>query len=265
MKKSVFMLILLTVICSIGLCSFAEETDKQGGFFNSIGSFFSDTWNDTTDWVGDAWEDTTQWIEGAWDNTTDWINGAWGDASGWINQAWDGSSAWVSDIWGDVSGWVSETVTPWWVNTFDTVTEDSKYTLEWVRESAYDLKANGTEFFVRVKDAVSVTDEFEDERVKEVILALLAKLNINGTDADKVWDTIVAYSEQKGLSPTSIGKISIPYIIKLCSDNADNITADIPALAVAQYLTGIIEKLGIIDATVANGFVSQLIDIFEDI
>ncbi len=259
MKKFTAFFLAIILGCSSVSFSFAEDENKSGGILDSIGSFFTNTWNDASTWIEGVWEDTTEWADGAWKDATTWISGAWGNASVWVEQAWNKSSTWVSGIWGDATSWVSNTVSTWWANTFYTVTEDSNNVWAWLQDKADGLKAHGTDLLESAKTAIASADDEVEENVKELIFAMLVKLGINETDSEKVWNTIKAYAEQKGISSLSAAKLSIPYLLQLCADSADQADENcIPAVAVAQYLTGIIEKLGVNDNDYANELVSQL-------
>ncbi|MCQ2458030.1 MAG: hypothetical protein MJ142_04760 [Clostridia bacterium] len=155
---------------------------------------------------------------------------------------------------------MSDTFSAWWTDTFNTVTEDSKNVWSWLKTKANGLKALGTDLFEDAKAAVASAGESAMEKVKGLISAILTKLGINEADAEKVWGTINAYAKQKGIATLSAAKLAIPYLLQLCVDSADQANGDIPAVAVAQYLTGIIEKLGVDDNAEADGLVSQLID-----
>lgn len=261
MKKLAAFFLVVILWCSSISFSLAEEEQKTGRIFDSIGSFFTDTWNDASTWAEGAWNDTTKWVDDAWKDATAWISGAWGDASKWVEQAWNDSSAWVSNIWGDATSWVSDTVSTWWTSTFNTVTEDSKNAWAWLQDKADGLKAQGTDLLEGAKAAVASFGDSAEGKVKESIFAMLVKLGVNETDSEKVWATIQAYAEQKGIFPIAAAKLSIPYLLQLCADSADQANGNnIPAVAVAQYLTGIIEKLGVNDNAAADERVSQLND-----
>lgn len=273
MKKFVALFLAAVLFCSTASFTFAEDEEKSDGFFDSVGSFFSDTWNDATDWVEGAWDDSTEWVEGAWDDSTKWIEGAWndttawldgtwGDASKWIGQAWNKSSAWVSNIWGDASGWVSDTAIPWVVDTFNSIiSDDSDDVWEWMQKEKDHLMEPGIDLINKVKTAITSEDDDTEEKLKTTIFVMLDMLGIVETDAEKVWETITADAEQKGISPISLAKIAIPYLLRLCANSSDQAIKSIPAKAIAQYITGVIEKLGVKDNAMADELVQQLNDI----
>lgn len=254
MKKIIALLLVMALAYSAVSVSFAEEEQKSRGFFGSVGSFFSDTWSDASGWIEGAWKDTTQWLDGAW-----------GDASKWVEQAWNDSSSWVSDIWGDASGWASDTVSTWWTKTFKTVTKDSQNIWTWVQDKSDSLKTKGSDILENAKDAIAAAGDSAEEKVRETILVLLDKLGIQEAEAGKVWDTIQAYAEQKGISTLAAAKLSVPYLMQLWMESTEQSNGSIPAVAVAQYLTGVIEKLKIKDNVDANELISQLNNVLADI
>lgn len=251
MKRLTALLFAMILLCSVVSFAFAEGTNQSNELWSSLGSFFSNGWNDVTNWVSNAWEDAGKWIDEAW-----------GDASKWVEQAWSDSSTWVSDIWGDASEWVEENVVPWWTETFNTVTEDSKNAWTWIQDKANALKNQGNEVLDKAKSAIATIGDSAEENVKDIFLSLLADLDLCETDADKVWETIQAYAEEKGISPISAAKLAIPYLLKLNAD-ADQEGGKIPAVAIAQYLTGIIEKLGISNDDYANELIDQLNEVLS--
>ena len=78
--------------------------------------------------------------------------------------------------------------------------------------------------------------------IKEVYTDLLSKLNLNDEDIVKVLETIRVYAEQYGITVETIGKIILPYLVQLIADYVLAQDGQIPAIAVAQYLTGIMVK-----------------------
>lgn len=235
------------VICMVVSCSFAEE--KKGNMWDSIGGWFDQAWKDTSGWVSQAWTDATSWV-----------NGAWGDASKWIGQAWNDSSAWVSDIWGDASTWVidtSDAIGVWWRDTFNTVTETKNNAWEWIEKSQKDLQTQLKQY----KDIIAITQNDVSDAENDVINAykdLLKKINLNEKDSEKVIDTIKAYAGEKGIAVSSLEKILLPYLTQLAVDSGSAGNGKIPAVAVAQYLTGIIEKIGLENEKQAQQLISEL-------
>jgi len=258
MKRLISSVLILSCLCLMPSTTLAEEESKPN-LFESIGTFFSNTWNDVSSWTGDRWSDFTTWV-----------SGAWGDASKWVTQAWSDSSAWVTDIWGDASNWVVEsyesasgTISAWWAETFNQVTDTNENAWTWLRESASVMDAQNRSLLYQIRD-VLCSSEGTDEKSKEVFYALLTHLGASGSDADKVWETIQAYSEQKGISTMSAVQISLPYLLQLKIDSEAEANSSIPAVAVAQYLTAIIEKMGISSESIATDYVDQLLVVLQE-
>lgn len=257
MKRLISSVLILSYLCLTPSTTFAEEESKPN-LFESIGTFFSNTWNDVSSWTGDRWSDFTSWV-----------SGAWGDASRWVSQAWNDSSAWVTDIWGDASNWVVEsyesasgTISAWWAETFNQVTDTNENAWTWLRESAAVMDAQNSSLLDQIKDVLCSSEATEK---KEMFYTLLAHLGASGNDADKVWETIQVYSEQKGISTMSAVQISLPYLLQLKIDSEAEANGSIPAVAVAQYLTAIIEKMGLSSESVATDYVDQLLVVLQEL
>ena len=60
--------------------------------------WFSDAWDDVTDWVDGAASDTVSWLGGAASDSVSWVSGAWEDSVDWTEGAWNT----VEDFYGDV-------------------------------------------------------------------------------------------------------------------------------------------------------------------
>lgn len=244
MKKAVcFILIMVFMFSIAGSC-------KAEGILN---------------WLTNAWEDTSGWVEGAWKDATHWIDGAWGDASGWVEQAWNDSSAWVVDIWGDVSGWTVDTynnvaggLSAWWVETFDKVTDKSENAWDWFKASLPDLKDKIPDYLTQSINVILAEDDSSDDELYNTYLTVLKSFGIDDTGAMKVWETIMAYSVQKGFSAVKCAKIMLPYLLELRLTQIESADTAIPAIAISQYLTGIIEKLGIGSDDIAVQFIEKL-------
>ena len=242
-------LALALVFCMLASCALAGE--GNGGFLE-----------DPAAWLNQAWKDASSWASQAWTDAKSWADGAWGDASKWVGQAWNDSSAWVSEIWGDVSAWAGDAsgaIGSWWTDTFNTVTKDD--TWQWISENG---KAVLTQLEQKLQEAfASAKDGFSgaDAELKKTWRELLKKLQLEDADASRVMDTVRAYAEEKGISADSLEKILLPYLLKLSEDGASAGNEKMPAVTVAQYLTGIIEKLGITNEEQAQELIGGLDEI----
>lgn len=256
MKKGLAVILAAMIVCSSFSCALAEDRKSP---WDALGSFFSDSWKEISDWAENTWNEVSGWVESAW-----------GDASGWIEQAWNETSTWAVEIWGDASTWASESyesasdsVTAWWIDTFETVTDTSTSVWEWIKDSAQ-LSSKQPPRFVKLKSAISAQDEEEAQTaIKEVYDELLREIGIEGADAEKIWDSVCAYADQKGISRITVAKLSLPYLAKLAEDGSAEPSGSIPAVAIAQYLTGVIEKLGVQSDDIANKLVVSLMEVLN--
>ncbi len=253
MKRFVSILVALCLFFSV---AFAEGEQPES-VWDSIGGWLDQAWKDASDWFSEAWPDAAKWVEGAW-----------GDASKWVKQAWNDSSSWVTDIWGDVSTWANEAYESasdaagaWWVETFNTITRATNEPWKWLVEESATLRAEARTVLSGFKTAVIGDSE---KAVKAIFNEMLRKLELSEEDSQKVWDTVEAYAKQKGISQLSAAKLALPYLLQLTIDREES-QDPVPAIAIAQYLTGIIEKLNVNSADSANELVDQLKEALDEI
>ena len=253
MKRCLIFTLILCLACSAAL---AEE-EQPKSVWDSIGGWFSQAAEDTSSWVSQAWSDASKWVEGAW-----------GDASKWVEQAWNDSSTWAVEIWGDVSTWAVDTydnasgaVSSWWTETFNNVTESKTDAWSWITEESASLNDAFREELAAIQSAISNN---EIDTVKAVFDKLLSQLGLTDEDADKVWSTVRSYAEEKGISHLTAAKLALPYLFQLTVDGG-NSNNGIPAIAIAQYITAIVEKLNVSSEHDANELVQQLSEILEGI
>ena len=258
MKKACYIMVLVVAMCMIIVGAWADEEEK--GPLESIGSFFSDAWNSVSDWVDTAFSDASAWVETAW-----------GDASAWIDEVWNDTASWTTEIWGDASTWAvasfdsaSETVSNWWTETFETVTDTSQKVWEWLQKEV-PVTEDSMTYITQIKTVVSLNDSNAENQVKALFYELLSKANIKEEDADRVWKTVYAFAASKGVSQLATAKLSLPYLLKLAMDEQSESGRNIPAIAVAQYLTGIHEKLGVQSDDIADQLLVSLADVLGNI
>lgn len=281
MKKIIaLMLALMTV------CTFAAGASAEGSFFSFLfggsdsessdaaasDSTASDaeswSWGDLASWLGEAANEAGEWLGENWGDISGWIGENWGEASEWIEKAWGDSSSWATGIWGEASEWMADKsgdVSKWLAESFEEVTENGQKAWEWIGEHADELKSTGEDLIDTVKKTVAATGELTEEDALATVLPLLKTLGINEEDAQKVWETVKTYAEQAGLSTSSAIKLIAPYLLQLCAENPEQSGDDVPAVNVAQYLTGIMEKLGIENNTEADELVEQLNEALSEI
>ena len=265
MKMMKRLLAALLVFCMLFAAALAQgeqpkEEEEQKSVWDSIGG-----------WFGQAWEDTSGWVSQAWADASKWVKGAWGDASGWVEQAWNDSSEWVTEIWGDVSSWTAETyksasgsVSAWWVKTFNTVTASESNPWGWLTSETASLTPEMREALKSVREAAVANGEDAEAKVRSAFDGIMKQLDIADENAQKIWDTIKAYAEQKGISELAALKMSLPYLLQLKIDSGES-EDSIPAVAVAQYLTGIIEKMKVSTNEAADDIVKQLNEALQGI
>ena len=239
-------------LCLVFTASCAEE-EVSKSVWHSIGGWFGQTLEDTSGWATQTWSDASKWAEGDW-----------GNASKWVEQAWNDSPKWITEIWGDVSSWAAETyesasgtIGAWWAETFNTVTESSDNPWEWLTEQSSGLQPEIRDILSDIKEAVITTGSNAESKVKTVFTAILEKLKLNREESQKVWDTIASYADQKDVPRLTAAKLSLPYLLQLTIDSAE-LQENIPAVAIAQYLTAVLEKLNIHSTAAANELVEQL-------
>ena len=79
MKRFICLLLVLLIISPYAV---AEE-EKPKGFWGSVGDWFNQAAEDTTNWATQAWEDTSEWVTNAADDVADWTAGT-------ANDVWNG-------------------------------------------------------------------------------------------------------------------------------------------------------------------------------
>jgi len=244
---------LIALLLSLCLCVSFAHAEESGSIFDDIGSWFSQAWEDSSKWVEQAWGDASKWVDQAWKDAPAWLETAWGDASKWVEQAWKDSSEWAVSIWGDVSTWASGTfqsasgsVSAWWTETFKKVTEAKDQTWGWIRSASGSVRAKIIDIYLKVTAGERKDSPDAGQTMDEVYTDLLKKLNLNDEDTGKVLETIGVYAERNGMSVDSVEQIMLPYLVQLVEDSSLAKNGQIPAIAVAQFLTGIMveEKIG---------------------
>jgi len=246
MKRLLVTALAVCMLCT-GIC-----TAGTASVFDDIGGWLSQAGEDVSKWVSQAADDVSKWVEQAWKDAPAWIENAWGDASKWIEQAWGDSAKWAEGIWGDVSAWATKTyntasgqVSAWWNETFNTVTATTRNAWDWLAKEKEALIPMLSEKYGEIRKAAEDGLASAGEKLSGIFAELLKVLKLNDADVSKVMQTISAYAESKGISLYSIEMAMLPYIAQLALDSGLYENADMPAVAVAQYLIGIFEKNGI--------------------
>ena len=259
MKKGTALFLAL-VFALLNVTPAFAETDSSKWTLDSISSFFSDI----LDKAGEL-------ADGALDRASQWLDGAWGESSKWIEQAWQTSAAWVTDIWGDVSAWTadtynsaSETVSAWMSELLKKITDNAEKAWDWLKEKLPSLNEEGRDALLKAKETVSEAGAVAEEKLQSAFESVLASLDITADDAEKIWDTVKAYAEQKGLTVISAAKIMLPYLIELKLNQTDT-AMSVTAITIAQYLTGVLEKLGIDSDESAAQYIEELADVLDEL
>ncbi len=221
------------------------------------------TVDEATKWVEDTYGEAAKWTEGAWKEVTKWVEGSWGDAAKWVEKTWNDSSAWISGIWGDLSSWASDSIdsaNAWWKETFKKVTETSDNVWSWFTAAAYGADTAFYEDYNKLKEVISDAGSATLDSVKNAYMPLLKKLGMNDQDAEKIWKTVLAYADQKGLDQLTTATLALPYLFKLTVDSSLE-SKSIPPVNVAQFLTAALDKLNIDSAATAEKLLKQLKDL----
>lgn len=103
--KRFFSIVLLSCMMASSI-SVAEEEHKT--VLDSIGGWFSQAAEDTTNWASQAWDDTSSWVSDAATGAWSWVTGAANDAWNWTvgaaNDAWAWTVQTADGAWNGVSG-----------------------------------------------------------------------------------------------------------------------------------------------------------------
>jgi len=261
MKIKRFIAITL-VICLVSSFAFAEE--EQG----SVLDWLRNAWEDTKTWAGDTLDEAKQVSGDLWDSVKSWIGEKWGSASEWVEKTWNSSSDWITNIWGDASTWVtdtynsvSESVGAWWIDVFNTVTEKTDKAMEWVGNESEAFKSMLSEKYKDISTAAGDSIANAGESIKKTYDDLLKKLNLEDVDIEKILETIRQYAAMINVSAETVATALLPYLVKLVIEST--VTGkSIPAVAVAMFLTAVVNKMDITTAEqaqqVVNGFVERL-------
>ena len=183
----------------------------------------------------------------------DWLRNAWEDTKNWTENAWNDTTTWTGDAWNNVKGW--------WVDTFQTVTDKTNGALEWVGNESEAFKSTLKEKYTDIAAAAKDGIANAGESIKNVYEDLLKKLNLNEIDTAKILETLKVYADKIGVSVTTVAAALLPYLVKIVIEST--VTGkSIPAVAVAMFLTAVIDKLDVTTEEQAeqlvDGFVKQL-------
>ena len=232
----------------------AKAENQESSLFDSIGEWIEQAWNDASKWISQAGQDTSSWAERAW-----------GDASKWVEQAWNDSSKWMTDIWDNVSDWTAATynsaagtVSTWWTDTFNKVTETKNNIWEWIGKESQEVKEQIRQKYDYINTAARNSISDAEKKIQSTFWDLLKQLNLKTEDIQKVTETIKAYAAEKGISLAPLEEFLMPYLIQFALDAQAHGINIIPPEIVAQYLTGVTEKIGATTDDLVKGFIESL-------
>lgn len=249
----------ILVFCLVFQVAFAEE-EKPKSVWESIGGWFgqaaedtsnwaTQAWEDTSDWAAQAWEDTSAWASQAWVDASTWAINAWGNISAWTVQAWDDSSKWVSQAWTDSSSWA---VTNWdhfivWVNT---VASGDPYS--WVKTVVLNNGVLAYDEYAEVRSFLDTDPGIG--QVREKYDTALSELSILNEDKEILWNMIQQWSGDKGLTVLQTSKLALPFLVRLLIEGEPVIGdgAEFSGPVVGQYLITVLEALNLDSAGKAD-------------
>ena len=118
-KTLTLMLILCFVISFTGVYAVAEEEGSQS-VWDSVGGWFSQAREDTSNWTSQAWEDTSNWTSQAWEDTSEWASQAWEDTTGFVSDSANNAWTWMTGAANDAWGWTVGEANDAWAWTVKT-------------------------------------------------------------------------------------------------------------------------------------------------
>lgn len=198
MKIKRLVSLVLALAMFVSVC-YGEGQQQEQNFFQGIGNWFSQAYEDSAAWVSQAWEDSTGWVSQAWKDSGDWIVQAWNDSGKWISKAWGDSTTWVASNWSNFVTWI------------DTITTEDPY--KWINVTilnngiyAYDAFI-ALRTFMRTNPDISQLEAYAREQMTE--LSLLEQ------DQDILMKALYDWSTEKNLAPEKVLTISMPFLLKL--------------------------------------------------
>lgn len=217
-------LALTLVLCLLWGCAGAEG----GDLFGSIGSWFSQAWEDTSKWASQAWKDTSKWAEQAWKDVSAWTEQAWKDSSEWVSQAWKDSSEWVSVNWNNFIVWVNS------------ITAENPY--GWIQDVVTKYGSAAYDEFASLRAFLAGNPNAEQVRAK--VYAYMAELQIREEDQDTLWNMLDKWAGEKGMLAEQAGKLALPFIarLKIEGGNAIGAAVTLSAPIAGQYVMTIMES-----------------------
>lgn len=103
-----FLMFVLSLCLIIPTAIAEEEQSESQSIWDSIGGWFSQAAEDTSNWASQAWEDTSGWVSTAATDVWNWTTGAANDAWNWTvgaaNDAWKWTVKTANGTWDGITG-----------------------------------------------------------------------------------------------------------------------------------------------------------------
>ena len=107
-KKTLIIMFALCFSISIMVPSAFAEEEQSTSVWGSIGGWFSQAAEDTSNWASQTWENTTGWVSDTATDAWTWATGAANDAWNWTvgaaNDAWNWTVKTANGTWDGVTG-----------------------------------------------------------------------------------------------------------------------------------------------------------------
>ena len=220
---------MLLTICILFSTAFAEENTKSQSFLESVGGWFEQAWEDSTNWVSNAWVDASTWTVNAWADVTSWTAQAWDDSSKWVSQAWKDTSNWATVNWDEFIIWVN------------TVTSGDPFT--WINDVVLD---NGVVGYDEYADLRAFLDNNPtDIYVQKKYMEYLTRLSLLDADKGILWEMLQEWSKEKQLTLEQTSKLALPFLTRLLIEGETVIGKDavFTGPVIGQYLLTILDAM----------------------
>ena len=110
-----------------------------------------------------------------------------------------------------------------------------------------------------VRSAVFSDGPDREQRIRTAFDTLLGKLHISASDILRIWDTVRAYAEYKNIPLLVARKLVLPYLLELVVEGTE-VDGRISAITISQFITGIMEKIGIDSGATLEEILARLMN-----
>lgn len=248
MKKWMGILLAAALFCGMIIPASAESTAPE-----QPASKLAEKWNSTR-------EEAASWISETWGSLSKQIDQLWNDSTGWASSVWSDVSTWAEDKWNRSA----DTLSAWWVNAFNRVTEKKEKAWSWLAEKADALRQKKQELFEAMRKAVGEEDDASAKGTRDAFVMIMDAFDIQAFDIDRVWHTIELYAEKKGFTTASTAKIMLPALLDLQEVHEEESDEELPAIIIAQYLTGVVDNMDLQTEEDAKAYVQLLNDTLNE-